>query len=454
MKGKWWVVGLAVLAVVAVVMIAGRSGYPPKGDEASGTVGAVKKYQAEQITEKDVVIGSTETDPNWVPFTELIENVGYLGAASAKLEASIKDLGASTTLDARTLARSLAGIGQSLEAQASALEARSLSVMKAGANQFEAALAAASTLDAAAALDKNRIEGLRLEARGLQDALAARDLSGARASFAKLADGLAAASTLDARIAARINGQLGAVSAAVQGRDTLNARKLGADLADVQQMFGARDNALAARSLAFRRDYLEAAIVARGGALNARTRIAAQAGALAAAGSLDARSAASVRNALLGARDGLGVRMVALQSAGAMGMQSQLESRRVSFSDTLGMRNQLAAIDGALRSRNDALEARRFSADLSSALGVRVAAAAGGLEAVSRGDALAIDRMLGARDAVFEVRTLASLKQYTLEMRSVVEAGAGQLEARRFWSLDQQLGAAVDSLDARMKLAQ
>src|SRR5512143_3163206 len=51
--------GVAAVAVIAIGYFAIK-GYPPVGDGAAGTVGAAKKYQAEQIATKDVVLENSE----------------------------------------------------------------------------------------------------------------------------------------------------------------------------------------------------------------------------------------------------------------------------------------------------------------------------------------------------------------------------------------------------------
>lgn len=53
--------GTAVIAIAAIVYFSFF--YPPtKSDEVSGTIGAVKKYRSEQITEKDVNLASQQSD--------------------------------------------------------------------------------------------------------------------------------------------------------------------------------------------------------------------------------------------------------------------------------------------------------------------------------------------------------------------------------------------------------
>jgi hypothetical protein len=58
-RGKLFVFGGILIAVVAIVIIAVTS-YPPSEDDVSGTIGAAKKYRAEQIKEADVLLDNPE----------------------------------------------------------------------------------------------------------------------------------------------------------------------------------------------------------------------------------------------------------------------------------------------------------------------------------------------------------------------------------------------------------
>jgi hypothetical protein len=51
--------GVAAVAVIAIGYFAIK-GYPPVGDGAQGTVGAAKRFQSEQISDKDVILQDTE----------------------------------------------------------------------------------------------------------------------------------------------------------------------------------------------------------------------------------------------------------------------------------------------------------------------------------------------------------------------------------------------------------
>lgn len=58
-RGKLFIFGGVLIAAVAIVIIAMTS-YPPSEDDVSGTIGAAKKYRAEQISEADVLLDNPE----------------------------------------------------------------------------------------------------------------------------------------------------------------------------------------------------------------------------------------------------------------------------------------------------------------------------------------------------------------------------------------------------------
>ncbi|MFQ5798292.1 MAG: hypothetical protein ACE5H0_06310, partial [Bacteroidota bacterium] len=62
-RSRSFVIGGALLAVIAVVYFSFFYP-PPSGEETAGTIGAVEKYRAPQITEEDVVLeGEQPTEP-------------------------------------------------------------------------------------------------------------------------------------------------------------------------------------------------------------------------------------------------------------------------------------------------------------------------------------------------------------------------------------------------------
>jgi hypothetical protein len=67
--------GLAVAAAITLAFFAGR-GFPPVGTGTEGTIGAAKRYQAQQLSDKDVVLGDTEAQAflQSDAFTQLIND--------------------------------------------------------------------------------------------------------------------------------------------------------------------------------------------------------------------------------------------------------------------------------------------------------------------------------------------------------------------------------------------
>lgn len=100
MQNRKWIVAAAAVfvAAIAVGYVALRPG--PSPEDAAGTVGAVKKHRAPQITQQDVVLGS-ETAPSWAPYADFYNDAAMLGNAAAKLEAATKLLESRTELGNR-----------------------------------------------------------------------------------------------------------------------------------------------------------------------------------------------------------------------------------------------------------------------------------------------------------------------------------------------------------------
>ncbi len=70
--------GVAAVAVIAIGYFAIK-GYPPVGDGAAGTVGAAKKYQSEQISDKDVVLKDADAEGGATCTLHLLRGGRYAG---------------------------------------------------------------------------------------------------------------------------------------------------------------------------------------------------------------------------------------------------------------------------------------------------------------------------------------------------------------------------------------
>jgi hypothetical protein len=96
--------GLAAAAAITLAFFAGR-GFPPVGTGTEGTIGAAKRYQAQQLSDKDVVLGDTEAQAflQSDAFTQLIND-----EASRKL---LSDANVRGALRSDALVKSLADRG-------------------------------------------------------------------------------------------------------------------------------------------------------------------------------------------------------------------------------------------------------------------------------------------------------------------------------------------------------
>ena len=67
--------GLAAAAAITLAVFSVK-GFPPTGPGTEGTIGAAKRYQAQQLSDKDVVLGDTEAQAflQSDAFTQLIND--------------------------------------------------------------------------------------------------------------------------------------------------------------------------------------------------------------------------------------------------------------------------------------------------------------------------------------------------------------------------------------------
>ncbi len=204
-KNRSFVMGGAILAVIAVVYFAFF--YPPvTGEDAKGTIGAVQKYRAEQITEKDVVLeGEQSTEPTETdqtlstdqPTLEMQEMVEAMAGVLAAL-GDAKDFGrgraealadAQAALGSYQTALKIAGKEGARErlSALSAVEARIGVVAKTlatyrGAAKSAMSLAKESLDRALRTLAKNERQG-RVSRREMSAAV--QQMTNAAAAFAK-----------------------------------------------------------------------------------------------------------------------------------------------------------------------------------------------------------------------------------------------------------------------------
>jgi hypothetical protein len=176
--------------IVALVVVYFAFFYPPSSvRDTEGTIGAVKKYRSEQITEKDVVLEGM-TSMNIEAVNKAVEQTGVKLAESAREAAKTAEglLASSKTPEAKTWSEGLTALASKVEA------------LKAGGEGSRPMYAQAAAIADAARENALKFEGLTAEAR-TPEALKAldgvkamerlasgmRDL-GVRAEYLKLVD--------------------------------------------------------------------------------------------------------------------------------------------------------------------------------------------------------------------------------------------------------------------------
>jgi len=86
--GKWakFVLVAALVVVVAVLVVYVGRIYPPASqEEATGTIGAVKKYRVQQISDQDVVLAGQEAEQAQAPAAVLLNDAAKLQNIGARL---------------------------------------------------------------------------------------------------------------------------------------------------------------------------------------------------------------------------------------------------------------------------------------------------------------------------------------------------------------------------------
>jgi hypothetical protein len=172
-----WMIAGSVVAIVAVVYFSFY--YPPApADDAQGTIGAAQKYRSEQITDKDVVIGSASTSPFAEQIMADANTMQELGRTVSALGKTSADFGAKAGLD-RTIAADLGRASVALERAVTLGKTAGLQKTIA-ADLLERTKSldknAAAAMDAKAGLDKNA-------AADLQRAAGAMELNAAAVSL-------------------------------------------------------------------------------------------------------------------------------------------------------------------------------------------------------------------------------------------------------------------------------
>jgi hypothetical protein len=74
-----------VVAAVVLVIVVGRFYPPVSQDQAAGTIGAVKKYRVQQISDKDVVLAGQEAEQAQAPSAALLNDAAKLQNIGARL---------------------------------------------------------------------------------------------------------------------------------------------------------------------------------------------------------------------------------------------------------------------------------------------------------------------------------------------------------------------------------
>jgi hypothetical protein len=451
MKAKY-VIGGLVAAGIAGVFFFTAVEFPPKNEEAVGTIGAVKKYRAEQITEGDVVLGTTEASSDWVPYADFVAHSGALGAAATQLDAIS---GKFDALNAKTFTAEVNAVNSILEAREMQLQASALAFVTLQAKHLDSTVEARAAMVAASnPLEAKQLTRIALQAKDLNAKLEARELdfAAAREALSGLVRDLSASSKLDATTFAasllEASSRLGAMNK-LEAKNVLEGKALEAELNAVSQTLGARDFTVALKVLQARDSYIASAARLSADLAEARTKLGALTSTLGvnSFAALDAKSLAPVS----AIASSLNSRASELQQAGLLGMNLQLEAAVRDFDALMGMKSN---VELALGARELSTEARTALAGINATLGAKTLDASNRLGMSVQQDLGAMDRSLGARDLVFGAKAVEALGAHAAALNSTLQSRSLQLEAKQLQAMEQQLGAVTRTLQARTPDAQ
>ncbi len=195
------VTALVVAAVVLVISI-GRIYPPVSQDQATGTIGAVKKYRVQQISDQDVILAGQEAEQAQAPSAALLNDAAKLQNIGARI-ADVASKLQSAQLEQKTalgnLDTEIEGLNSSIDGMSADLQNRALVNMRDWAD-------AANRLFASNALGAKEEELTALQAR----------LANVTTQLAKLSARLGSADYEN------LANQLAVINADLAARNTLN----------------------------------------------------------------------------------------------------------------------------------------------------------------------------------------------------------------------------------------
>lgn len=449
MNKKIWITTAAVVVLAAVVGYFGFL-HPPGGRDSVGAIGAVEKHRAEQIGDQDVILTAYETSPEYVPYTDILDD-------SAKLQNAAADLGAMSALAARAetagLGARLQATHAALKAHADSLDARLQLAMKAHLGAFDNVLGSKHF----ARLAPEQLKAFQDELGAMNAMLEARTLNAATLGatvdrLVALHRDLGAKMDLEAMSLVGAQSKLAAFNEGLGAQaEALNAMKLEAFQADLEaassalemRKLGAAVDALGARNAYFAAMNLE---MKKLEAFNAE---------LGAASQLEAAMLGAKADSLGAWSADLAKHASKLEAKALMGMSSRLEAFALE-QKTLGAMSRISAASRqALDARSQELEAAALGS-MKDALGAldlsleaRSLAASQLLVGEMKMQLGASNQLLAASELQLGAATLDALGSHMLGVNSQLEASSGALEAMTLEAMSADLGAVNSALEAR-----
>lgn len=447
----WKIAAIAAVAILAVGAALYFEGFRPQDatEEAAGTIGAVKKYRAEQIGEQDVVLGGISS-PDVIPFADFIAEGATLGSLSrdiASFAAKIETMGAKDALAAAKR------IQAELEARGQQVEAKTLGALTLQAKDLAGALEANSALEAKTG------ESLRATTLGIASGLESKklDVQAARTQLEAAATEYLAASrleakTLDAKALESARATLDSMKNQLEARK-LNIESATRDMAAMTTALEARDQVFQAKTLDARNAYIAAAAGHQADLFAARDQLSAVVQELESGSALEAKRLQGMRTQFedLGAK--LQAKGQALEAKGLLEMQRQLESATLDAKNLLGIQNSLdLAAKTALEAKSADAGAKAASDLLgkaSASLEAKRLRAATHLAAVAASDLGSASRLMQAKDVQLGAESALAMKDHLGRVSAALEGRVANVDGALAQRMQSELSAATTALAAK-----
>ncbi|MEO8216179.1 MAG: hypothetical protein ABI718_03765 [Acidobacteriota bacterium] len=323
------IAGFGFLAVVVIVFF---SVWPPRvpDEQASGAIGAVKKFQQPQIQQQDVILtDETARHEEAILYNDYLTDAQKLGSIRA-------DLGSALQSRSDLQSRDLESVSRQLQMHASQLQSRYMTGMS-------ASLAATSRLMSESELGSQKLAGMRAEIDSLssairnRDQLSSADMMGMNTRLESVASKLESAHALDSGLQSA-DAELGAVARNLQS-SSLSSRDMNeasSRLESVARQLGAR-SAFGDASLQSRMQYFSAMAVENRAVEEARSQL----GSIASSHALASRDMANQVGSI---SSHLASRASDLESMAVHNLQSRLNAQSALASSFLHMKASLASI--------------------------------------------------------------------------------------------------------------